>query len=416
MLDPKLLRQNPQQLVDVLATRGYQLDVTKLQELESQRKSLQVETEQLQSQRNTISAQIGKAKREGEDASALMAQVEQVSGLLKKNQADLSEVQKQLKDISLQIPNLPHESVPAGKDENDNVEIRRWGEIPEFSFKPKDHVELGAEQMDFQLGAKLTGSRFVVLSGLIAKLHRALAQFMIDLHVKEHGYQEVYVPYIVDQNTLQGTGQLPKFEDDQFSLASDQGWYLIPTAEVPLTNIVREKIVDATELPMKFVAHTPCFRREAGSYGKDTRGMIRMHQFDKVEMVNIVHPEQSYQALEELTQTAEKVLQLLELPYRTIVLCTGDMGFGAAKTYDIEVWLPSQKTYREISSCSNCEAFQARRMQARMKTSDKRTEFLHTLNGSGLAVGRTLVAILENYQNSDGTITIPNVLKPYIYT
>ena len=414
MLDPKLLRQNPEQLVDVLATRGYQLDVVKLQELESQRKLLQVETEQLQNQRNTISAKIGKAKREGLDVADLMQHVELVSESLKKNQADLNIVQQQLKDISLEIPNLPHESVPVGKDENDNVEIRRWGNIPEFDFEPKDHVELGAEQMDFQLGAKLTGSRFVVLSGLVAKLHRALAQFMIDLHVSEHGYQEIYVPYIVDKESLQGTGQLPKFEEDQFSLAIDQGWYLIPTAEVPLTNLVREQIVETDQLPLKFVSHTPCFRREAGSYGKDTRGMIRMHQFDKVEMVNIVHPDHSYQALEELTQSAEKVLQLLELPYRTIVLCTADMGFGAAKTYDIEVWVPSQNTYREISSCSNCEAFQARRMQARMKTGEKKTEFLHTLNGSGLAVGRALVAVLENYQNSDGSVSIPNVLKPYI--
>ncbi len=415
MLDPKLLRQNPESLVDVLAARGYQLDVKKLTELEQKRKSLQVETEQLQNQRNTISGQIGQAKRAGENTDELMAEVEQVSDLLKKNQADLNDLQDSLRQIQQEIPNLPHDSVPFGKDEDDNVEVRRWGEIPKFDFKPKDHVELGAQQMDFQLGAKLTGSRFVVLSGLVAKLHRALAQFMIDLHVREHGYQEIYVPYIVDQHSLLGTGQLPKFEEDQFSLASDLGWYLIPTAEVPLTNIVREQIIEDTDLPLKFVSHTPCFRREAGSYGRDTRGMIRMHQFDKVEMVNIVHPEQSYQALEELTQSAEKVLQLLQLPYRTIVLCTGDMGFAAAKTYDIEVWLPSQNTYREISSCSNCEAFQARRMQARVKSNDnKKPEYLHTLNGSGLAVGRALVAVLENYQNKDGSITIPNVLKPYI--
>ena len=415
MLDPKLLRQDPEELVDVLAARGYQLDVANLTELEHKRKALQVETEQLQNQRNTISTQIGQAKREGKNADELMTQVEQTSELLKKNQNDLNSLQDSLKQIQQQIPNLPHESVPIGKDEDDNVEIRRWGEIPSFNFEPKDHVELGAQQMDFQLGAKLTGSRFVVLSGLIAKLHRALSQFMIDLHVREHGYEEVYVPYIVDQNSLLGTGQLPKFEEDQFSLASDQGWYLIPTAEVPLTNIVREQIVEAKNLPLKFVAHTPCFRREAGSYGRDTRGMIRMHQFDKVEMVNVVHPENSYQALEELTQSAEKVLQLLELPYRTIVLCTGDMGFSAAKTYDIEVWLPSQNSYREISSCSNCEDFQARRMQARMKSNEnKKTEYVHTLNGSGLAVGRALVAVLENYQNSDGSIEIPNVLKPYI--
>jgi len=415
MLDPKLLRQDPQQLVDVLATRGYQLDVVKLTEIEQKRKLLQVETEQLQNQRNTLSAKIGQAKRQGEDVDELMAQVEQASELLKKNQTQLSDLQESIKKTQLEIPNLPHDSVPVGKDEEDNLEIRRWGDIPEFDFEPKDHVELGAQQMDFQLGAKLTGSRFVVLSGLIAKLHRALSQFMLDLHVSEHGYQEVYVPYIVDQNSLLGTGQLPKFEEDQFSLASDQGWYLIPTAEVPLTNIVREQIVEAKNLPLKFVSHTPCFRREAGSYGRDTRGMIRMHQFDKVEMVNIVHPEKSYQALEELTQSAEKVLQLLELPYRTIVLCTGDMGFSAAKTYDIEVWLPSQNTYREISSCSNCEDFQARRMQARMKNSEtKKPVYLHTLNGSGLAVGRALVAVVENYQNIDGSITIPDVLKPYI--
>ena len=415
MLDPKLLRQDPEKLVDVLAARGYQLDVAKLTDLEQKRKALQVETEQLQSQRNTVSTQIGQAKREGRNVDDLMTQVEQASDSLKKNQTELNDLQDLLKQIHQEIPNLPHESVPIGKDEEDNVEIRRWGEIPKFDFEPKDHVELGAQQMDFQLGAKLTGSRFVVLSGLIAKLHRALAQFMIDLHVREHGYEEVYVPYIVDQKSLLGTGQLPKFEEDQFSLASDQGWYLIPTAEVPLTNIVREQIVDAKDLPLKFVAHTPCFRREAGSYGRDTRGMIRMHQFDKVEMVNVVHPDQSYQALEELTLSAEKVLQLLELPYRTIVLCTGDMGFAATKTYDIEVWLPSQNTYREISSCSNCEDFQARRMQSRMKNNEsKKPEYIHTLNGSGLAVGRALVAVLENYQNSDGTIEVPNVLKPYI--
>lgn len=417
MLDPKLLRQQPQALVNVLKSRGYDLDVDHFTKLESQRKALQVDTETLQSQRNTLSQQIGQAKRAGEKADRLMSEVETLRDSLKAKENELAELRELIRNLHEQIPNLPHESVPAGSDENDNLEIRRWGVIPEFDFKPKDHVEIGAKHMDFQMGSKLTGSRFVVLSGLVARLHRALSQFMLDLHTTEHGYQEMYVPYIVDSQALLGTGQLPKFEEDQFSLASDQGWYLIPTAEVPLTNIVAGQIVDSNDLPMKLVAHTPCFRREAGSYGRDTRGMIRMHQFDKVELVHVVHPEHSYSALEDLVSAAERVLQLLELPYRTIVLCTGDMGFAAAKTYDIEVWLPSQETYREISSCSNCEAFQARRMQARFKTGQGgSTEFLHTLNGSGLAVGRTLVAILENYQNSDGSFRIPDVLLPYMGT
>ena len=415
MLDPKLLRQQPQALVDVLKSRGYDLDVDYFTKLESRRKALQVDTEALQNQRNSLSQQIGQAKRAGKDADQLMSEVETISGSLKVKENELVDLRDLIRNLQEQIPNLPHESVPDGKDENDNLEIRRWGEIPEFDFQPKDHVELGAVDMDFQMGSKLTGSRFVVLSGQVARLHRALSQFMLDLHITEHGYQELYVPYIVDKHALLGTGQLPKFEEDQFSLASDQGWYLIPTAEVPLTNIVAGQIVDSNDLPMKLVAHTPCFRREAGSYGRDTRGMIRMHQFDKVELVNIVHPEDSYSALEALVSCAERVLQLLELPYRTIVLCTGDMGFAAAKTYDIEVWLPSQNTFREISSCSNCEAFQARRMQARFKAGQSRnTEFLHTLNGSGLAVGRTLVAVLENYQNSDGSFRIPDVLLPYM--
>ena len=415
MLDPKLLRQQPLQLVDVLKNRGYELDVEKFSALEVKRKALQVETETLQSQRNSLSQQIGQAKRADENADQLMSEVEAISGSLKTKEIELGELRDQIQSLQQQIPNLPHDSVPIGKNEDDNLEIRRWGEIRNFDFEPKDHVELGDQQMDFQLGSKLTGSRFVVLSGVVARLHRALSQFMLDLHTCEHDYQETYVPYIVDQHALLGTGQLPKFEEDQFSLASDQGWYLIPTAEVPLTNIVADQIVDVNDLPIKLVAHTPCFRREAGSYGRDTRGMIRMHQFDKVEMVNIVHPERSYEALEDLVSSAEKVLQLLELPYRTIVLCTGDMGFAAAKTYDIEVWLPSQNTYREISSCSNCEDFQARRMQARFKTGQgKTTEFLHTLNGSGLAVGRTLVAVLENYQNKDGSFEIPDILQPYM--
>ena len=417
MLDPKLLRQEPHELVDILKSRGYDLDVEYFSKLESQRKILQVDTQALQNQRNRLSQQIGQAKRDGDNTDALMSEVESISGTLKAKESELNDLRDLIQSLQEQIPNLPHESVPTGKDENDNLEIRRWGEIPEFDFTPKDHVELGAAQMDFQMGSKLTGSRFVVLSGIVARLHRALSQFMLDLHTTEHGYSELYVPYIVDKQALSGTGQLPKFEEDQFSLASDQGWYLIPTAEVPLTNIVAGQIVDCKDLPMKMVAHTPCFRREAGSYGKDTRGMIRMHQFDKVELVNIVHPEDSYKALEDLVSTAERVLQRLDLPYRTIVLCTGDMGFAAAKTYDIEVWIPSQNTYREISSCSNCEAFQARRMQARFRTGQaKNTEFLHTLNGSGLAVGRTLVAVLENYQNSDGTFRIPDALQPYMGT
>ena len=415
MLDPKLLRQQSLELVDVLKSRGYELDVEKFSALETQRKVLQIDTEKLQSQRNALAQQIGQAKRSGEDADSLMSEVEQINGSLKARESELGDLLKVIRSLQEQIPNLPHETVPTGKDEEDNIEIRRWGEVKDFDFQPKDHVELGAEQMDFKLGSKLTGSRFVVLSGVVARLHRALSAFMLDLHTTEHGYHETYVPYIVDQKALLGTGQLPKFEEDQFSLASDQGWYLIPTAEVPLTNIVAGQMVDVNDLPIKLVAHTPCFRREAGSYGRDTRGMIRMHQFDKVEMVNIVHPEKSYDALEDMVSSAEKVLKLLELPYRTIVLCTGDMGFAAAKTYDIEVWLPSQNTYREISSCSNCESFQARRMQARFKTGQgKNTEFVHTLNGSGLAVGRTLVAVLENYQNEDGSFRIPEVLKPYM--
>lgn len=415
MLDPKLLRQQAHSLVDVLQSRGYQLDVANYSKLEVRRKKLQVDTQALQNKRNSFSQQIGQAKRAGENADLLIKEVETINDSLKAKESELNTLRDLIHDFQEQIPNLPHDSVPHGRDEHDNAEIRRWGDIPEFDFTPKDHVELGAAQMDFQMGSKLTGSRFVVLSGLVSRLHRALSQFMLDLHTTEHGYQELYVPYIVDRKTLSGTGQLPKFEEDQFSLASDQGWYLIPTAEVPLTNIAAGQIIDANELPIKLVAHTPCFRREAGSYGKDTRGMIRMHQFDKVELVNIVHPDDSYRALEDLVCAAERVLQLLKLPYRTIVLCTGDMGFAAAKTYDIEVWLPSQNTYREISSCSNCEAFQARRMQARYRAGQgKSTDFLHTLNGSGLAVGRTLVAVLENYQNRDGTFRIPEVLQPYM--
>lgn len=415
MLDPKLLRQQPQALVDVLKTRGYDLDVDFFSGLESKRKALQLDTESLQNQRNTLSQQIGQAKRAGTNAEQLMKEVEHIIGSLKAKENQLGDLREQIRSLHEQIPNLPHESVPVGQDETENLEIRRWGVIPDFDFQPKDHVEIGAQMMDFQMGSKLTGSRFVVLSGTVARLHRALSQFMLDLHTTVHGYHELYVPYIVDDDALLGTGQLPKFEEDQFSLAGEQNWYLIPTAEVPLTNIVAGQIVDLKDLPMKLVAHTPCFRREAGSYGKDTRGMIRMHQFDKVELVNIVHPEHSYAALENLVSSAEKVLQLLKLPYRTIVLCTGDMGFAAAKTYDIEVWIPSQNTYREISSCSNCEAFQARRMQARYRTGQGRnTEFLHTLNGSGLAVGRTLVAVLENYQNKDGSFRIPDVLQPYM--
>ena len=417
MLDPKLLRNDLENCVAQLARRGYTLDTELFEKLESQRKQLQVDTQQLQSERNAKSKAIGQAKAKGEDASEFFTAVAELGDRLKANEEKLSAVQIQLNDLLMGIPNLLHESVPDGRDENDNVEIRRWGEPRNFDFEPRDHVDLGEAGglLDFETAAKITGSRFAVMSGGIARLHRALIQFMLDLHSQEHGYTETSVPYIVNADSLRGTGQLPKFEEDLFKLRHEHDVYLIPTAEVPVTNIVRDVIVESNDMPRKFVCHTPCFRSEAGSYGKDTRGMIRQHQFEKVEMVQIVRPEDSYTALDELTQHAEEVLKRLELPYRVVALCAGDVGFSAAKTFDLEVWLPGQQTYREISSCSNFEDFQARRMKARWRNPETgKPELVHTINGSGLAIGRTLVAVMENYQNKDGSITIPEVLKPYM--
>jgi seryl-tRNA synthetase len=417
MLDARLLRQDLFLVAERLATRGFTLDVHTLQDIEAQRKHLQVHTERLQSERNTSAKAIGAAKASGADTTALLTSVAKVGDELKATETRLAEIQNQLNDILLGIPNLPHASVPTGKSEQDNVEIRRWGEPKSFDFAAQDHVNLGAAlgQLDFDAAAKITGARFAVLSGPLARLHRALIQFMLDLHTQEHGYTEVYVPYLVNAESLRGTGQLPKFEQDLFALNGEQNYYLIPTAEVPVTNLVRDTIIAHDDLPRKYVAHTPCFRSEAGSYGKDTRGMIRQHQFEKVELVQIVRPQDSYAALESLTAHAETVLQKLELPYRVVALCTGDMGFSSAKTYDLEVWLPSQKKYREISSCSNFEDFQARRMQARWRNPETgKPELVHTLNGSGLAVGRTLVAIMENYQDQQGNIHIPTVLQSYL--
>ena len=419
MLDSKLLRSNLQDVADRLASRGFALDVARIEALEEQRKTVQTRTEALQAERNARSKSIGQAKQRGEDIAPLMADVERMAGELSAGKVELDAIQTELDSILLGIPNLPHESVPVGKDEDDNVEVRRWGTPTQFDFEVKDHVALGEKfgWLDFETAAKLSGARFALLRGPIARLHRALAQFMINLHVTEHGYEEAYTPYLVQAPALQGTGQLPKFEEDLFKIAreGEADLYLIPTAEVSLTNIVAGEIVDSKLLPIKFVAHTPCFRSEAGASGRDTRGMIRQHQFDKVEMVQIVEPSQSMEALEGLTANAEKVLQLLGLPYRTLALCTGDMGFSAVKTYDLEVWIPSQDKYREISSCSNCGDFQARRMQARFRNPETgKPELVHTLNGSGLAVGRTLVAVLENYQQADGSIRVPDVLKPYM--
>jgi len=417
MLDPKLLRTQLDDVASALARRGFTLDTARIGELEARRKDLQVQTQELQNERNTRSKSIGKAKAAGEDIAPLLQEVADLGDRLKAAEADLAGLQAELESIVLGIPNLPHESVPDGRDENDNAEVRRWGEPPQFDFEALDHVDLGARRnlMDFETAAKLTGSRFVVLRGPMARLHRALIQFMLNLHSGEHGYEEVYVPYMVNADSLRGTGQLPKFEEDLFALEGEQQYYLIPTAEVPVTNIARDEILDADAVPCRRVAHTPCFRSEAGSYGKDTRGMIRQHQFEKVELVQLVRPGDSYTALEELTGHAEKVLQSLGLPYRVMALCAGDIGFSAAKTYDLEVWLPGQGKYREISSCSNFEDFQARRMQARWRNPEtSKPELLHTLNGSGLAVGRTLVAILENYQDRDGHIRIPEVLQPYM--
>ncbi|WP_272513831.1 serine--tRNA ligase [Providencia sp. PROV187] len=422
MLDPNLLRTELDAVAEKLARRGFTLDVEKLRELEERRKVLQVETESLQAERNSRSKSIGAAKARGEDIEPLRQEVNQLGEKLDAAKLALDKLQQEIRDIALSIPNMPDDAVPDGKDDSDNVEVARWGEPRQYDFEIKDHVSLGelAGGLDFPAAVKLTGARFVVMKGQIARLHRALAQFMLDLHTEQHGYQELYVPYLVNHDTLYGTGQLPKFGEDLFHTKPleeevESTYALIPTAEVPVTNLVRDEILDEDALPLKMTAHTPCFRSEAGSYGRDTRGLIRMHQFDKVELVQIVHPEKSMEALEELTGHAEKVLQLLKLPYRKVILCTGDIGFGSRKTYDLEVWLPAQNTYREISSCSNMWDFQARRMQARFRSKgDKKTQLVHTLNGSGLAVGRTLVAVLENYQLADGRIEVPEVLRPYM--
>jgi seryl-tRNA synthetase len=416
MIDPQLLRRDLEGTAARLAGRGFTLDTTTYATLEAERKAVQTATQTLQADRNARSKAIGKAKAGGEDIAPLLVEVGRLGDELKASEQRLREIQDALDAIGMGIPNLPHESVPLGHDEADNREERRRGEPRGFDFEPKDHVDLGAALggMDFESAALLAGSRFVTLSGTVARLHRALAQFMLDLHTTEHGYVETSVPLLVNGDTLTGTGQLPKFGEDLFQVP-EQGFYLIPTAEVPLTNLVRGRILDAEALPLKLVAHTPCFRSEAGSHGKDVRGMLRQHQFEKVELVHVVRPGDSYRALEELTAHAEAVLARLELPYRVVTLCTGDMGFGAAKTYDIEVWLPGQQRYREISSCSNCEDFQARRMLARFRNPDSgRPELVHTLNGSGLAVGRTLIAVLENHQQADGSILLPQALRPYL--
>ena len=422
MLDIQLLRNHTADVAKRLAARGYEFDTARFEAIEAKRKALQVQTEEWQAARNTLSKQIGALKGQGKhnEALAVMDQVGTIKSQLEQAANDLDAVQNELDQWLTGIPNLPHESVPVGNDENDNVEVRKHGTPRSFDFEVKDHVDLGAPLgLDFETGADLSGARFTVMKGQIARLHRALAQFMLDTHTTQHGYTECYTPYIVNDSTLFGTGQLPKFGEDLFHVTrggdeSKTVQYLIPTAEVTLTNTVRERILPAADLPIKLTAHSPCFRSEAGAYGKDVRGLIRQHQFDKVEMVQISHPEKSYDALEEMVGHAEKILQLLELPYRVIVLCTGDMGFGATKTYDLEVWVPAQNTYREISSCSNCEDFQARRMKARFKDENGKNRLLHTLNGSGLAVGRTLVAVLENHQNADGSINIPAALQPYM--
>ena len=417
MLDPKLIRNDLEAVARQLARRGFTLDTAKLQALEQQRKDIQALTQELQAERNGHSRNIGKAKANGEDIAPLLKEVEGLGEQLKSREDELAIVQAELNDILLGIPNIPHATVPEGKGEEDNQELRTWGKPTQFDFEPKDHVDLGEQlgQFDFETAAKLTGSRFCVIQGPLAQLHRALIQFMLDTHTRVHGYREVYVPYLVNSDSLKGTGQLPKFEEDLFKMEGESGYYLIPTAEVPVTNLARDSIIDAEALPIRYTAHTPCFRSEAGSYGKDTRGMIRQHQFEKVEMVQLVRPGDSYEALEQLTTHAESILQTLKLPYRVVTLCTGDTGFSAAKTYDLEVWLPGQQKYREISSCSNFEAFQARRMQARWRNPETgKPELLHTVNGSGLAVGRTLVAVMENYQQADGSIVIPDVLQNYM--
>ncbi|KVE24218.1 serine--tRNA ligase [Burkholderia singularis] len=420
MLDIQLLRKDLDGVAKRLADRGYTLDVAAFSALEAQRRAIQTRTEELQARRNSLSKQIGAMKGRGEDTSAVMAEVSGIGDEMKVSAAKLDEIQARVSELMLAMPNLAHESVPVGQDETQNVEVRRWGAPRQFDFDVKDHVDVGTPLgLDFDTGAKLSGARFSVLRGPIARLHRALAQFMIDTHTQQHGYSETYTPYIVNADVLYGTGQLPKFADDMFRVerggdenAASQ--YLISTSEISLTNTVRDSIIDAAALPLKLTAHSPCFRSEAGSYGRDTRGMIRQHQFDKVEMVQIVAPETSYAALDEMVGHAEAILQKLELPYRVMALCTGDMGFSAAKTFDLEVWLPAQNTYREISSCSNTESFQARRMQARFRNAQGKPELVHTLNGSGLAVGRALVAVLENYQNADGSVTVPVALRPYM--
>ncbi|MEM7431806.1 MAG: serine--tRNA ligase [Pseudomonadota bacterium] len=417
MIDPKLLRQSIDDVAARLARRGFDFDAAAWSQLEAQRKSLQVDTERLQNERNSSSKAIGQAKAKGEDASNLLEAVKGLGEQLHAAQAELQTVQMGLRDIELGLPNLPDDDVPEGKGEDDNVEARRWGEPREFDFEPRDHVDLGESlgQLDFDTASKISGARFAVMHGGLARLQRALIQFMLDVHTGEHDYREAYVPVLVHGHALEGTGQLPKFEADLFKTTDETPFYLIPTAEVTLTNVARDTIFEADELPLRLTAHTPCFRSEAGSYGQDTRGMIRQHQFEKVELVHLVAADQSDQALETLTSHAETILQRLELPYRVMTLCTGDMGFGAAKTYDLEVWLPGQQRYREISSCSNCRDFQARRMQARRRNSDNgKPELIHTLNGSGVAAGRALIAVMENYQQADGSIAVPDVLKPYM--
>jgi seryl-tRNA synthetase len=417
MLDPRLLRNNLEEVAQQLHRRGYVLDTQRISALEEQRKTLQVEAQDLQNERNSRSKSIGRAKAAGEDIQPLLTEVAELGERLKARQEALNQVQGELAEITLGIPNLPDASVPDGKDESDNREERRWGEPKAYDFEPRDHVDLGdlSGLLDFEAAARITGSRFAVIEGALARMHRALIQFMLNTHTSEHGYTEVYVPYMVNADSLRGTGQLPKFEEDLFKLCGESGYYLIPTAEVPVTNLTRDQIIEADDMPRKWVAHTPCFRSEAGSYGKDTRGMIRQHQFEKVELVQAVPASQSFQALEELTGHAEAILQKLELPYRVVTLCAGDIGFSSTKTYDLEVWLPGQQKYREISSCSNFVDFQARRLQARWRNPETgKPELVHTLNGSGLAVGRTLVAIMENYQQQDGSIRVPQVLQHYM--
>jgi seryl-tRNA synthetase len=416
VLDPKLLRTDAAEVAVQLARRGFVLDVAALAALEEQRKSAQIEADRLRAERNANAKAVGMAKAKGQDAAALLQFGESLGGQLQRSEQQLQAIQEALTNLQMSLPNILHASVPDGRDESANVEVRRWGTPRRFEFEPKDHVALGERLgMDFEAAGRISGARFVVMMGDLAKLHRALAQFMLDMHVRQHGYREAYVPYLVHANALLGTGQLPKFAEDLFAVRGDPGFYLIPTAEVPLTNLVRDQIWAPESLPMKFVAHTPCFRSEAGAAGKDTRGMIRQHQFDKVEMVQIVAPQNSYAALEEMTANAENVLKALELPYRVLSLCAGDVGPSSAKTYDLEVWLPSQQRYREISSCSNCEAFQARRLQARWRNpATAKPELVHTLNGSGVAVGRALVAVLENYQQSDGSIAVPSALSQYM--